>query len=99
MDPRLAFPIMATAAGFAGATAAARSLKLVNLDLKLALGLAVGAVPAVLVAAFIVKEMPLTMLRWLVAMVVAYAGATLLISATRRGKAVADDPAATAIAD
>jgi uncharacterized membrane protein YfcA len=48
------------------------------------LGLALGAIPAVLVAAFIVKEMPMTTLRWLVVVVVSYAGGTLLVSATRR---------------
>jgi uncharacterized membrane protein YfcA len=48
------------------------------------LGLALGAIPAVLVAAFIVKEMPITMLRWLVVVVVSYAGATLLWSAAQR---------------
>ena len=83
MDPRLAFPIMASAASFAGVAAAARSVHLVALDYRIVLGLTLGAIPAVLVAAFIVKEMPVTMLRWLVVVVVSYAGATLLASATR----------------
>lgn len=78
MDPRLAFPIMASAASFAGVAAAGRSIRLVNLDYQIVLGLALGAIPAVLVAAFIVKEMPMTMLRWLVVVVVSYAGGTLL---------------------
>jgi uncharacterized membrane protein YfcA len=83
MDPRLAFPIMASAASFAGVAAAARSIQVVTLDYRIVVGLALGALPAVLVAALIVKEMPMTMLRWLVAVVVSYAGATLLVSATR----------------
>ena len=83
MDPRLAFPIMASAASFAGVAAAARSIHLVTLDYRIVLGLALGAIPAVLVAAFIVKEMPITTLRWLVVVVVSYAGGTLLLSATR----------------
>lgn len=97
MDPRLAFPIMATAAGFSGAAAATRSLQLLNLDLRLALGLAAGAIPAVLVAAFIVKEMPVDTLRWLVVAVVTYAGITLLLSAIRAADTVPDDPAETAL--
>jgi uncharacterized membrane protein YfcA len=84
MDPRLAFPIMASAASFAGVATAARSIRLVQLDYRIVLGLALGAIPAVLVAAFIVKEMPTTMLRWLVVVVVTYAGGTLLLSAARR---------------
>jgi len=84
MDPRLAFPIMASAASFAGVAAAGRSIQLVKLDYRIVLGLALGAIPAVLVAALIVKEMPMTMLRWLVVVVVSYAGGTLLLSAPRR---------------
>lgn len=84
MDPRLAFPIMASAASFAGVAAAGRSIHLVKLDYRIVLGLALGAIPAVIVAAFIVKEMPMTMLRWLVVVVVSYAGGSLLLSATRR---------------
>ena len=99
MDPRLAFPIMAAAAGFAGTTAAARCIRTVKLDLRLVLGLTIGAIPAVLIAAFIVKEMPLTMLRWLVVVVVTYAGVTLLATAARRIKLVPDDAAQTAITD
>ena len=97
MDPRLAFPIMAAAAGFSGAAAAARCMNLMKLDLRLAMGLAVGAIPAVLVAAFIVKEMPVTTLRWLVVVVVTYAGITLLLSAMRKGQMVPDDAAEAAI--
>jgi uncharacterized membrane protein YfcA len=100
MDPRLAFPIMASAASFAGVAAAARSVHLVKLDYRIVLGLALGAIPAVLVAAFIVKEMPITMLRWLVVVVVFYAGGTLLLSATRRTTvAPVQELAETAVVD
>jgi uncharacterized membrane protein YfcA len=84
MDPRLAFPIMASAASFAGVAASARSIRLVDVNYRIVLGLALGAIPAVLVAALIVKEMPMTMLRWLVVVVVSYAGVSLLRSAIRR---------------
>jgi uncharacterized membrane protein YfcA len=84
MDPRLAFPIMASAAAFSMTGSAARLVQReVKLDLRIVLGLAVGAVPAILVAAFLVKEMPLDLLRWLVVVVVIYAGITLLRAATR----------------
>jgi uncharacterized membrane protein YfcA len=99
MDPRLAFPIMAAAAGFAGTTASARCIRIVNLDLRLVLGLTIGAIPAVLIAAFIVKEMPLTYLRWLVVIVVTYAGITLLLSAARRQPLVPENAAVTAISE
>ena len=84
MDPRLAFPIMACAASFAGCASAARIVGNKSIDLRIAIGLTLGAVPAVLVAAFVVRDMPVTMLRWLVAAVVTYAGVALLITAARR---------------
>lgn len=99
MDPRLSFPIMASAASFAGVAAAGRSIHLVNLNYRIVLGLALGAIPAVLVAALIVKEMPMTMLRWLVVIVVSYAGGTLLLSATRRIPAAPPDLVQAAILD
>jgi uncharacterized membrane protein YfcA len=45
------------------------------------LGLAIGGIPAVLVAAFIVKELPIVWLRWGVVLVVLYAAVLLLRSA------------------
>src|SRR5215213_9716807 len=66
MDPRLAFPIMAGGAALAGAGASIRHVKIGEVDLRIVIGLAIGGIPAVLVAAYIVKEMPLEMLRWLV---------------------------------
>lgn len=97
MDPRLAFPIMASAASFAGVAAAGRSIRLVRLDYRIVLGLALGAIPAVLVAALIVKEMPTTMLRWLVVVVVSYAGGNLLLSAARRTGVAPSDLAEPAL--
>lgn len=97
MDPRLSFPIMAAAAGFAGTTASIQCIRKVKVDMRIVLGMMVGAIPAVLIAAFIVKEMPLTYLRWLVVAVVSYAGLTLLYAATRRADVVPDDAAETAV--
>ena len=84
MDPRLAFPIMASGAAFAGSTATVRLVQLTSIDMRVVLGLMLGAIPAVLVAAFVVKEMPVTMLRWLVVVVVLYAAASLLREAFRK---------------
>ena len=66
MDPRLCFPIMAAGGSLMGAGASVRHIAIGEVDLRIVLGLAIGGIPAVLVAAFIVKEMPLEILRWLV---------------------------------
>ena len=77
MDPRLVFPIMAAGAAVMGAGACVRHIQMGKMDLRVVVGLAIGGVPAVLVAAFIVKTMPLELLRWLVIVVVLYAAAVM----------------------
>ena len=77
MDPRLVFPIMAAGAAVMGAGACVRHIQMGQMDLKVVVGLALGGVPAVLVAAFIVKAMPLELLRWLVIVVVLYAATVM----------------------
>jgi len=77
MDPRLCFPIMAAGAGLCGAGASIRHINLGQLDLRIAIGLTLGGIPAVFVAAFIVRDMPLDILRWLVMVVVLYAAAVM----------------------
>jgi uncharacterized membrane protein YfcA len=81
MDPHLSFPIMAGGAALAGAGASARYIGFGEVDLRVATGLTLGGIPAVLVAAFIVKTMPVTTLRWLVVVVVLYAAAVMLRAA------------------
>ncbi len=78
MNPRAAFPIMMSSCAFLMPVASARFIKEGSWDPKVALGLAVAGVPAVLIAAYIVKELPLTWVRWLVVIVVLYASVGLL---------------------
>lgn len=89
MDPRLCFPIMATGGSLMGAGASVRHFKIGEVDLRIVLGLTLGGIPAVIAAAFIVKEMPLEMLRWLVLVVVLYAAIVMFKAALagRRGDA------------
>ena len=81
MDPRLCFPIMAASAGLMGSAASVRHIRMGQMDLKVVLGMTLGGFPAVLIAAFIVKEMPVETLRWLVIVVVLYAAAVMARSA------------------
>ena len=77
MDPRLVFPIMAAGAAVTGAGACVRHIQMGKMDLKVVVGLGLGGIPAVIVAAFVVKTMPLELLRWLVIVVVLYAAAVM----------------------
>jgi uncharacterized membrane protein YfcA len=81
MDPRLCFPIMAAGGSLMGAGASVRHVAIGQIDLRIVLGLAIGGIPAVLVAALIVKSMPLEVLRWLVFVVVVYAAAVMFRAA------------------
>jgi uncharacterized membrane protein YfcA len=81
MDPRAAFPIMMGSGAFAALMGCLEFLKRRNHVQRPALGLALGGVPGVLVAALLVKSLPLDILRWLVVLVVIYAGIVMLRAA------------------
>jgi uncharacterized membrane protein YfcA len=68
---------MAAGAAVTGAGACVRHIQMGKMDLRVVVGLGIGGIPAVLVAAFVVKTMPLELLRWLVIVVVLYAAAVM----------------------
>ena len=86
MSPAVAFPIMMGSAAFLMPVAAMRFLRADAYSLRPALGLALGGLPAVLIAAFIVKSLSLTTMRWLVVIVVSYAAIAMLRSAYLEGR-------------
>ena len=81
LTPTAAFPIMMGSCAFLMPVASARFIKLDRYDVRAALGLAIGSIPAVLLAAFIVKSLNLTAVRWLVIVVVVYTAIGLLRAA------------------
>jgi uncharacterized membrane protein YfcA len=83
LDPKAAFPIMMGACAFLMPVSSFRFIRTERIDLRVVLGLAIGGVPAVLLAAFVVKSLPLVALRWGVVAVVLYAAAVLLIAAAK----------------
>jgi uncharacterized membrane protein YfcA len=99
MDPHLCFPIMAGAAALMGATSSIRHINTGNLDLRVVVGLTIGGIPAVFVAAYLVVTMPLELLRWLVLIVVLYAAAIMLRAALLGRREHHAEPATAALAD
>jgi uncharacterized membrane protein YfcA len=89
MDPRAAFPIMMGSAALLMVTSGVRIVSARPLNLALVLGMTLGGIPAVLVAALIVRSLPLETLRWGVVAVVTYAGAVMLHAALVRRSAPA----------
>ena len=90
MNPTAAFPIMMGSCAFLMPVAGARFVQKGSLASGWSLALTLGGIPAVLIAAYIVKSLPLTAVRWLVVIVVLYTAVGLLRSAFKGEEAAAE---------
>jgi uncharacterized membrane protein YfcA len=81
MNATTAFPIMMGSCAFLMPVGSLRFIRERAYSLRVALGLAIGGIPGVLVAAYIVKSLNLTTVRWLVIVVVVYTAITMLHAA------------------
>jgi uncharacterized membrane protein YfcA len=86
MSPAASFPIMMGACAFLMPAASVQFVRRERYSLRPALGLAIGGIPGVLLAAFVVRSLPLGAVRWLVVCVVVYAATALLRSAISERK-------------
>ncbi len=80
MDPLAAFPIMMGSCAFLMPIGSARFVRKHSYAVRPSLGLAIGGIPGVLIAAYLVKSLPLVAIRWLVVIVVLYTAAMMLRS-------------------
>ena len=94
MNPTTAFPIMMGSCAFLMPVASVRFIRAGKFDRAAAIGLAVGGIPAVLLAAFVVKSLPLDAVRVLVVLVVGYTAATLWRDSRREVVAAGEETAA-----
>jgi uncharacterized membrane protein YfcA len=83
MNPKAAFPIVMGSCAFLMPVASRSFVREDAYQPRAALGLALGGIPAVLIAAYIVEELDLTTMRWLVLLVVAYTAISLLWASRR----------------
>jgi uncharacterized membrane protein YfcA len=81
LNPLAAFPIMMGSCAFLMPLSSIRFVQSERIDLRIVIGLALGGIPAVLIAALVVKSLDLVVLRWGVVVVVLYAAVLLLRSA------------------
>lgn len=81
MSPVVAFPIMMGSCAFLMPVGSARFVREGSYNLKSALGLTLGGIPGVLIAAYIVRSLPLDYVKWLVVIVVLYTASMMLRSA------------------
>ncbi|HYW30935.1 MAG TPA: sulfite exporter TauE/SafE family protein [Gemmatimonas sp.] len=84
VDPRAAFPIMMSSGAMMAMVGAIPFMKAGRFDSRVALGLALGGIPGVLIAGLLVRSLPLDALRWMVVIVVVYAAVMMLRSAFMR---------------
>ncbi len=80
MHPATAFPIMMTATGMLMAAGGTRFVKENAYDRKAAISLTIAGVVAVFIAAYIVKSLPIGILKWVVFGVVIYTSISMFIS-------------------
>jgi uncharacterized membrane protein YfcA len=83
MNPRVAFPIMMTATAMLMVACSSRFVKERAYDPKAAIAVTIFGVLGVFLAAYVVKSLPLTILKWVVAGVVLYTSMWMFISARR----------------
>jgi uncharacterized membrane protein YfcA len=86
LSPQVAFPIMMGSCAFLMPPASIQFIKKGAYNRKAALGMALPSIMAVLIAALIVKSLPLDTLRWVVLLVIIYTSIVMLKSAFRKAK-------------
>jgi len=89
MNPKAAFPIMMGSCAFLMPAGSIRFIREQSYHMRAAFGLALGGIPGVLLAAYIVKELPLETVRWLVIVVVVYTSISMLWSARKSQQSTA----------
>jgi len=83
MNPIAAFPIMMGSCAFLMPVASLRFIRFNAFSMRAALGLTIGGIPGVWIAAHMVYRLPIVYVRWLVVVVVLYAAIAMLRSAVR----------------
>lgn len=85
MDPRLAYPIMTGSCALLMPWCSLKFIKEASYDPKAALNLTGLGIIGVLIAAFIVKSLPLKILTWVVVVVILYTSIVMIRSVKKKG--------------
>lgn len=84
MSPKVAFPIMMGSCAFLMPVASAKFVKEGAYDRKASMAITLFGAVGVLIAAYIVKSLPLKILTWLVIVVILYTSVMMFRSATKK---------------
>ncbi|KYH35113.1 sulfite exporter TauE/SafE [Clostridium tepidiprofundi DSM 19306] len=83
MSPKAAFPIMMGSCAFLMPVASVKFIKEGAYDRKASMAITIGGSVGVIIAAYIVKSLPLEVLKWIVICVILYTAIVMLMSASR----------------
>src|SRR5260370_11616513 len=92
INPGYACPIMMGSCYVVMPVGGYRFIRTGRYSPKAALGLAIGGIPGVLLAAYAIKQLPLTYVRWIVVFAVLYTSVMLLRSAAEKSAATTQAP-------
>ncbi|GAA0690349.1 MULTISPECIES: sulfite exporter TauE/SafE family protein [Clostridium] len=89
LSPKIAFPIMMGSCAFLMPSASIKFVKEKSYDTKASMAVTIFGVIGVFIAAYLVKELPLEVLKWLVILVVLYTSLSMFksLKSKRAGKA------------
>ena len=87
MNPTAAFPIMMGSCALIQTWASLKFIKEASYDPKAAIGLTGLGIIGVLIAAYVVKSLPLTILKWVVVVVILYTSVMMFRSVKKKGSA------------
>ena len=91
MSPRVSFPIMMGSCAFLMPVAGIKFVKEGAYDRRVSMGITIFGAVGVVIAAYIVKSLPLNILKWLVVAVIYYTSITMLKSAGEKTEMKVDD--------
>jgi uncharacterized membrane protein YfcA len=94
MNPTAAFPIMMGSCAFLMPFSSVRFVRAKTYHVQASLGLALGGLPAAIIAAKVVGSLALTAVRWLVVAVVAYTSLNMLLTSSSEERCDVGDPRA-----
>ncbi len=92
MNPTAAFPIMMGSCAFLMPISSTKFVASGSYHKQASIGLAIGGLPAVLIAAYVVRSLSLTAVRWLVIAVVVYTSINMLATAEAAKASPAPEP-------
>lgn len=83
MNPTAAFPIMMGSCAFLMPFSSVRFIRAKTYNVRASIGLALGGLPAAIIAAKLVESLPLYAVKWLVVVVVVYTAFNMLLTARK----------------